>query len=234
MRCQLLLAAVVCTLLSAPASLHAEDDWTGDWLFQAAPEGSVPSHPKQKLWRDETRKLVILDGEICLREGQLEMLACPRETKEYESLIVVDAIPGIVHGELMRVGAKPGTPTQFGPYKPATGTEIKVIVAWVDADGKRHAVPAQELIKNTQTGKPMDRGWVFAGSSFVEDPDSGRKIYQGDGGDFISVANFATSTLDLPVKSPQDNASLLFEPMADKVPPEKTKVRLVLVPVVEK
>jgi len=230
MRVQLtLLAAIVSLLFSVPAS-SSEEDWTADWLFRAAPVGAVPSQPKQRMWRDEKRKLVILDGEICLRRGQLEMLACPRGTKEYESLIVVDAIPGLVHRELIRVGAQPGSPTQFDPYKPASGTEIQVIVCWQDEAGKRHAVAAQELIKNTKTGKAMKGSWVFAGSRFVEDPDTGRTTCLADGGDFISVANFSTSLIDLPVRSPEDNSALLFEPMSERVPQEKTKVRLILVP----
>jgi len=230
----MLLAVGTCCPLFISVPVSAEEDWTADWLFKAAPVGAIPSQPKQRMWRDEKRKLVILDGEICLRKGQLEMLACPRDTKEYESLIVIDAVPGLVHRELKRVGAKPGSPTQFDPYKPATGTEIKVIVAWRDKAGKRHAVPAQQLIKNTKTGEAMERTWVFAGSRFVKNSGTGKAVYMADGGDFISVANFATSMLDLPVRSPQENSELLYEPMTNLVPPEKTKVRLVLVPQLNK
>lgn len=230
-RC-LLLAFVGIGILAA--KVHAEEDWTAEWLFKAAPEGAVAVHGRQRIWRDPKRHLVILDGEVCLREGQLEMFACPRETKEHESVVVVDALPGIVHGELVKAGAKPGSPVEFDPYRPATGTTIRVMVLWVDKGGKRRAVPAQQWVKNHNTGTAMERGWVFAGSRFVRDENTRRRMYLADGGDFICVANFATAALDLPVKSTQENAGLLYEAFTENVPPLKTKVRLVLIPEVER
>lgn len=215
------------------AKVHAEEQWTAEWLFKAAPEGAVPVDVKRRLWRDPNRHLVILDGEVCLREGQLEMFACPRETKEYESVVVVDALPGIVHGELVKAGAKPGSPVTYDPFKPATGTPIRVMVLWVDKDGKRRAVPAQQWIKNQTTGKAMQRDWVFAGSRFVHSEATGRRMYLADGGDFICVANFSSAALDLPVKSPQENAQLVYGAFTENIPPKKTKVRLVLIPEVE-
>jgi len=227
----LVLALVGIGLLTTEA--RAEEDWTADWLFKAAPEGAIAVQAKQRIWRDPKRNLVIFDGEVCLREGQLEMFACPRGTKEYESVVVVDVLPGIVHGELVKAGAKPGSPVGFDPYKAASGTPIKVMVLWVDQDGKHRAVPAQQWIKNNATGKAMQRSWVFAGSHFIRDESTGRRAYEADGGDFICVANFSSAALDLPVKSPQENAQLLYEAFTEKIPPKKTKVRLVLIPEVK-
>jgi hypothetical protein len=76
----------------------------------------------------------------------------------------------------------------------------------------------------------MDRSWVFGGSRFVKEEEDGRARYQADEGDFICVANFATAALDIPVKSSQENAALNYEAFTDNIPPEKTKIRLVLVP----
>jgi len=205
-------------------------NWTGDWLFQATPTGSVPLQPRLRVWRDPERKLVIMDGEVCLREGPLELFACPRNTKEHESVVVVDAVPGVVHAGLVAVGAKAGSPASFNPYRPVTGTQIQVIVAWADEDGKRHAVPAQQWIKNTQTGKIMQRNWVFAGSRWISDEATGRRSYLADGGDFICVSNFSSAMLDLPVQSSQENSSLLFEANTEAIPKVGTKVRLVLMP----
>lgn len=100
----------------------------------------------------------------------------------------------------------------------------------MDKDGKRRAVPAQQWIKNIKTDKAMERGWVFAGSRFVADDQSPRTMYLADGGDFICQANFASASLDLPVKSPQESADLLYSAFTENIPPLKTKVRLVLVP----
>jgi hypothetical protein len=216
--------------LPAPAALAEEKDWTGDWIFRAVPDGSVPLATGQKAWFDAKRKLVIVDGEVCLRTGPLEMFACPRNTKEYESVVVVDALPGIIHSGLVKVGAKPGSPAKFEPYEPASGTPIDVMIVWADDAGDRHAARAQEWIKDTNSGEPMDRSWVFGGSRFVKGEEKDKTIYQADQGDFICVANFATASLDIPVKSSQENAALSYEAFTDNIPPEKTKIRLVLVP----
>ena len=69
--------------------------------------------------------------------------------------------------------------------------------------------------------------WVFAGSKIYKDED-GKEHYLGDSGELISVSNFATSTLDVAVRSEQSNASLIFEAFTERIPPKFTPVRLVL------
>ena len=49
------------------------------------------------------------------------------------------------------------------------------------------------------TGKNLNIDWVFAGSGFWKDEETGKQHYQANGGDFICVSNFPTATLDLPV-----------------------------------
>ena len=159
----------------------ADDTWTADWVFKAAPEGAVPLHSSQRVWRDPKRKIVIMDGEVCLREGPLEMFACPRNTKEHESIVAVDASPRIVHAGLLSVGAEPGSPVRFDPYRAATGTPIKIIVVWIDDNGKRRSAPAQEWIQNANTGKALESGWVFSGSRFARYQETGHQFYSADG-----------------------------------------------------
>lgn len=186
------------------------------------------------IWIDPKRKIVVVDGRIAIREGQLEMFACPKGTKEHESLVAVNARPSFVHAGLLAVGAKAGTPVQFDPaYKPATGTTIEILILWKDKEGKNRKVRAQEWIKHTKTKKPMEYEWVFAGSGFWVDEDTGMRHYHADAGDFICVSNFSTATLDLPVKSSQENSNLLFEAFTEKIPEKGTKVRLVLIPKIE-
>ena len=139
-----------------------------------------------------------------------------------------------VHAALLAVGAKVGGPVEFDPkYKSASGTEIEVIVLWVDKDGKKHQAPAQEWIRHAETKKPMTYPWVFAGSGFWFDDMSGKEHYQAEGGDLICVSNFPSATLDLPVESSQSNMGLLFEANTAKIPPLKTPIRLVLRPKVK-
>jgi hypothetical protein len=208
----------------------ADDTWTGDWIFKAAPEGAVPLDVGHNVWRDSKRKIVMFDGEVCLRQGPLEMFACPRNTKEHESIIAVDASPQVVHEGLLAIGVEPGAPVHFDPYQPATGPMIKIIVVWLDDNGKRRSSSAQEWVQNANTGKAMECAWVFGGSRFVRDEATGRRFYLADAGDFICLSNLGTAMMDVPVKSSQENANLLFRAFTENIPKEKTRVRLVLIP----
>jgi hypothetical protein len=174
---------------------------------------------------------VIVDGEVALNRGQLEMFACPQGTKEHESVVAVQSKAQYVHAGLLAVGATKGRPVQFDPkYTPASGGVIDIWVLWKDEQGNKQRARAQQWIRNTETGQEMQYDWVFAGSGFWKDSTDGTEYYYGDSGDFICVSNFPSATLDLPVESSQANASLMFEAYTERIPPRGTKVRLVLQP----
>jgi hypothetical protein len=190
-----------------------------------------PVSPDSGVWIDKENKRVIVEGEVCLTRGLLEMFACPRDTKEHESIVSVNAKAYVVHAALLALGAKQGQPVQFDPqYVPASGARVDVFCFWTDENGNEKQVPAQTWIRNLKTKKPMEYHWVFAGSDFWLDESTGKRHYLGDAGDFICVSNFPSATLDLPVKSPQDNENLLFEAFTQNIPPRGTKVTLALVP----
>jgi hypothetical protein len=197
----------------------------------ADPAGLVRLSKTRDVWLDTKRKAVVIDGEVCLREGQLEMLACPKGTKEHESVVALNCLPEEVHAGLLAAGAKPGTPVKFDPkYEPATGHVVDIYILWRDEKGEKHTDRAQQWIKHVKTDKLMAYDWVFAGSGFWKDEQTGKEHYQANGGDFICVSNFPTATLDLPVESSQANADLLFTAFTENIPPKGTKIRLVLVP----
>jgi hypothetical protein len=198
--------------------------------------GTVPAGLRRlskthDVWLDTQRKAVVIDGEVCLREGQLEMFACPKGTKEHESVVALNCLPEEVHAGLLAAGAKPGKAVKFDPkYEPASGDIIDIVVLWRDAEGGKHQARAQEWIKHAKTEKAMEYDWVFAGSGFWKDEETGKQHYQANGGDFICVSNFPTATLDLPVESSQANSELLFLAFTENIPPKGTKVRVVLIP----
>ncbi len=64
--------------------------------------------------------------------------------------------------------------------------------------------------------------WVFAGSSFWKDPETGESRYQAEAGDLVCLSNFSTATLDVPIQSSQANSGLLFVANTDLIPPEMT------------
>jgi len=196
----------------------------------AANQGLVKLSKTNDVWLDPKRKAVVVDGQVCLRAGQLEMFACPKGTKEHESVVALKCLAEEVHAGLLRVGAMPGTPVRFEPYKPATGQIIDVYVLWKDEQGAKHQVRAQDWVRLARTDKVMPYDWVFAGSSFAKDEETGREYYRANGGDLICVSNFPTAMLDLPVASSDANADLMFDAFTDHIPPKGTPVRVVLIP----
>jgi hypothetical protein len=232
-----LIAAIASILAVTPNTFGQEPAQAGTAPKRAAakdPPGMKRLVPDQDVWIDVANHRVVLDGTICLREGQLEMFACPKGTKEHESVVAVETKMYVVHAALLAVGAQPGKPVEFQPtYKSATGAEIEVGLIWNDTDGV-HRERAQNWVRNIRTGKPLEYPWVFAGSGFWVDETTGEKSYLAESGDFICVSNFPSAMLDLPVESSQANENLVYQAYTERIPPLGTRVRLVLTPKLSK
>jgi hypothetical protein len=186
------------------------------------------------VWIDAEHKQVVMLGKICQTNAPLEMFAVPSGTKEHEAIVAVPTEVYVVHASLMGVGTKPGKPVEFGPnasdYKPATGTEIEITLKWKNDKGEIQTAKAQEWIKNAKTGQDMKESWVFCGSGFWKDEQTGIEYYKAEGGDFICVSNFPSAMLDLPIESSQANNELMFQANTDRVPPRGTPVTIILRP----
>lgn len=197
----------------------------------SVPAGFKRLLPTAPVWLDATNKRLVMVGEVVQTEGQMEMFACLKKTKEHESILAIDTQAYAVHAGLVAIGAEPGSPARFLPeYAPARGTEINITLYWTAADGQRKSAPAQSWLTNTRTRLPMQQSWVFGGSGFWVDPLTKERHYQAEEGDFICVSNFTTALLDVPVQSSQANDALLFEANPDVVPPKGTRVTVVLTP----
>ncbi len=239
--CLLVVVAVVC-LNSRPSDLLADEpaDPNSVTASEDAPKLPPPKDAKRlspdfDVWLDMPGKAVIVDGEVCLRHGMLEMFACTRNTKEHEAVVSANTQAFLVHTGLLALGAEPGHVAQWVPeFKPATGTEIEVTILWLDDAGKQHSARAQDWVRNQQTGRAMHHPWVFAGSRFWTDEETGRQYYQAEGGDFICVSNFSTAMLDIPIESSQSNDELTFDAFTEHIPPMHTPVRLILQPKLKK
>lgn len=192
-----------------------------------------PSYP---VWLDAKQKRVVMVGGVCRATMGLEMFACLLSSeKDYESVVVVDTKAAIVHAALLALGAKPGEPTKWQPrYRPAWGTEIAIDLVWKDAQGKQHRARAQEWIRDVNSGKPLPNNWVFAGSGFWKDPQTGEEHYLGEGGYLICVANTSSAVLDLPIRSSSGLENREFVTNNDTVPPQGTEVTLILTPQFDK
>lgn len=212
---------------------------------ESAPEKPAPPPPEvagltrlggeeTEVWLDNKGKRVFVGGRVVRTEGQLEMFACLKNSKEHESIVAANTKAVNVNAALIALGANPGQPVQFRPeFKPAHGPEVEVSVLWTDKQGKRQRVRAQEWIRDLKTGKALAQPWVFGGSGFWVD-DMGQQHFMAEDGDFICISNFTSAMLDLPVESSQATADLQFEAFTSRIPPVDTPVLLELKPKLER
>jgi hypothetical protein len=190
----------------------------------------VKLDPKLPVWVDKKNKQVIFLAAACRASYMLEFFATRRE-KSYESVVVTDARPSLIHAGLLAVGAKPGKPVQFTPeYVKPSGTQIDIEVRWKDKEGKVQKAPAQKWIRDSRTKKAADITWVFAGSLLRKNTETGETRYLADAGDFITVVNLPTAMLDVPIESEKTMEARSYEGFEGNMPPSGTPVTVVLVP----
>jgi len=196
------------------------------------PPPQAKSISQRNLWVDLKQKRVYLDGFVTMREGPLEMFACPVGSKEHESIIATLAQPSEVHAALLAIGGRAGTPVQFLPdFVPATGQRIRVWICYRDPKGQFQVADAKTWVQNSKTKETLQTDWVFSGSGFWKDPNDGREYYRADGGDMICVSNFSTAMMDLPIASSAEANSLQFSPNTSAIPERGTAIRMVLAPI---
>ena len=194
-------------------------------------EAMVPLGPALRF--DKVNGRVIIDAEVVLRDGPLEMLLCPRKSKEHESIFAADVKPHDVHAALLLVGALPGKPIQFDPPRPPAGQRIKI---WIEREdsGKTVLIDAREWLRDEQAKRSMTSDFVFVGSQFVRAPGSERTFYVGDDGYLVCVANFPGAVIDVSQMSTANDAEQKsFVPFTERIPERGTKVRVILEPVVD-
>ncbi len=194
--------------------------------------------PEQPVWLDAKNKHIVLQGEACRAGYPLEFFAT-YSNRSYEAVVALNVTPHIIHAGLRAVGAVPGHPAQFRQQPgsdvpeviPPTGTEIAIELRWKDANGKIQSAPAQQWVRDRQTKKALNSNWVFAGSVFVTDEDSGKEYYRADSGETICVLSLPGAMLDLPISNYRAMEARSFEAFAEHMPPPGTPVTLILKPV---
>lgn len=119
-------------------------------------EGShaTPLNQQKTVLLDLTEKRILLKARVCLTEGLLEMLLCPHQTKEHESILSTEAAAFTVHTGLLALGCKEGKAARYDSenetYTPASGQVIDVFLHWVDAEGKLHRERAQNWVRRSR------------------------------------------------------------------------------------
>lgn len=119
-------------------------------VAKKAGSGPVSLNPKGTVALDKAKGKLIVKTKVVLREGLLEMLACPVETKEHESILAVDAPSSLIHAGLLALDATPGKPVRYLPeFTPPQGPQIDIFLNWTDENGKARREPAQSWIRNS-------------------------------------------------------------------------------------
>jgi biopolymer transport protein ExbD len=180
---------------------------------------------------DQAKKQVVIDAAVSLQQGGLEFLLCTEGSKDYESLLTTKAQPSAVHAALLALGLTPGKPAQWSTppgrepvFLPPRGALLDIAIRYED-HGKTVDIPATDwlLVSSTKkTAPPMK--FVFVGSDILDDGS-----YWADAeGRTISVANFASSVIDVPFQSTDKNAALEYAANGDAVPAKGTAVKVVI------
>jgi hypothetical protein len=218
------------------ADANSEDNAKGE---KTADTKKVEMGKNVWLLVDGDKRKVMVQAEVCLREGMLEHLMCRQRTKEHEAVLSADVDARDIHKALIVAKASPGKTVQFkedGTVVPPTGTSIKVMLTYKDKDkNKTVTVPGRDWVRDFKTKKSLDVDWVFAGSQLLENPLEKDKppLYAANGGDVICVSNFEGAMLDLPISSSKNNAELEFEAFTERIPPIGTAVTVILEPVLK-
>jgi hypothetical protein len=191
---------------------------------------------------DRKKRIVDIDAVICLREGDwLELLACAKGTKEHESILSIKASPSEVHGALLLIGLKEGSPLRYvkvgGKRKllDPQGPRIAITLVYKDEKGKTIEIPAHEWVVNQKSGKKLnDNIWLFSGSFFDKykvpkklgsDEYVVKERYAADlSGTIISLVNFGDDVLSRDTNLTDKTDGGVWGVATKKVPKLGTKV----------
>ncbi|MFO0428472.1 MAG: YdjY domain-containing protein [Planctomyces sp.] len=116
----------------------------------------------------------------------------------------------------------------FGPMSEAQRDDL--LSKWDHQDYQK----AIQSFYEAGQSRPMTADFVFTGSQFYKDPETGEEFYQAEGGWMICLANFADAMIDIREQSSASKGSEVYEAWTEKIPPEDTPVLLELTPQIQK
>ncbi len=215
-----------------------------DRAFGKPLDPNQPHLPGLKL--NSKERAVDVEAEICLADGALELLACTRDTKEHESLLMIKASAMNIHAALLLMGAKPGNPAGAKKVEgvgwidyPARGGGVKVSLLVPDGKGGEVEKSITEFVvsNNEKAEKLPGDVFLFAGSLLVPDrrDEKKQKVYLADiEGNFMTLSTFGDETLAFPKKFGHMNERLAWKVNRKTVPKVYSEVTLRLRPVVGK
>ncbi len=200
-------------------------------------------------------RYVDVDATVCLTEGLLELIACTKDTKEHESIIVIDAKAAHVHASLLLIGAQPGNPatrkkievegSEEGRWIDLMprGQKVDVFLVVKDEDDKLVERPISDFLMKDDDGydvspevenKEVERfptnTFLFAGSHVYKGEQGPARYLADEDGNVISISTFGNELLCLPGINTHGNDGLVWGVDSTHLPAEGTKVILRLRP----
>ncbi len=189
---------------------------------------------------DRAARRVLVPARIATRFGFLEQVACARDSREHESLVVVDVKASAVHAALLLVGAEPGRPGRWRleegvvVAEPPEGPRLRVFIQVSGtADAPAREWPVTDWIRGVD-GRRFDAAWVFAGSRFADNPRSWKEPGQHYVADFtgsiVGLVTFGDETVAATSVIPDliDISAANWEAWTERMPDEETPVVLIL------
>lgn len=244
------LARHLVTLLAGTMIAGAEPPATP--ATPAAPPPAQAPAPPIKLPGisiDVVNRNVDVEAMICLDKGMLELIACTKDSKEHESLIVIAARPSHIHAALLLLGARNGSPAMRQPTDdentrwidvPPSGDLIDVFLVSPDAAGKMVERPLGDFVSRVgedEGGVPakvpaekFPSSFLFAGSHVHKNGDEPGQYLAESSGNIISIATFGDELLCLSQIQSHDNGALAWQVDSTHIPKLGTKVTLRLRP----
>jgi hypothetical protein len=182
---------------------------------------------------DQKARTVTFPAVLNMNDGNLEYLLVTEQGNTHESLLVSEVAPSDVHFAMLLLGAK-GSGQHDGNMPPAQidskflkdapkikGDKVNLTVTWKVGDQDKSA-PAEDLIINTETKKPMERGpWIYNGSMFNE----GHFLAQLEGA-HASLVTYPAALINNPRKGSDNDQIWIVNTKA--VPAVKTLVDITI------
>lgn len=243
------LGALVALVLAVPVSMGQEGETPPDApSSEAAPLLKVG---KVRLFRKDGR--VEIDGRIAVQKRAVELFACAEGGKVHETVLILDCKPSNLNLALLLLGLDDGGqvrdkvrvrvdgkevekemlvengPRYFGDPRKPHGDRLIARVRWQDGESRKiREVRAEEMVYNVSRQKTMRKvGWIFTGSRWVTNPNTGRKEFAADHSKTLMTTYHDPNTvLENPMKTGGNDE--MYHANSLVVPPRGTPVTLVL------
>ena len=181
---------------------------------------------------DLDRRHLDVDATVVGRDVEwLELLACRPNTREYESVVSVDAEAASIGVALSLLGLEAGQPARterdgnnellfFAPH----GPELELF--FVLDDQPDTPIPANTWVVDQETGEVMpDNTWLFVCSTVIE--VRGESFFMAEkNGTVVSLLNFGDELVSRPTEKSEAGGTGFWTANTDAIPPIGTELKL--------